>query len=705
MSHIANSIGGPVSGPAIQVGTLNGSVYLGQAERRTVRLVPLVTSVFQNRRSELAVLDDWAEQGGSRLLEIVGPSGIGKTSLALTWINENRDRFGHAQIAMECGGGPGEGRGRSVEEMCDLYFASTGLATEGYSLGSVSAKIELFRSRIEGEGAALLLDDVQSAAQILPFMSNLPGVLVIVTSRVPIRGGGAAVHRDPRRGTDGGRARCLRRTRSNVRGVPLIAGHAAGLLYDQESLRIGELVARMAEHGRLTALEDAHEDSMVSRSSVFDISYRELEPTAARLYRVLGLHPVRDFDPGLIAAMFAESPAEGAKALAELVKRGVVKADWRGRYLMDDLTYEHAAMVALRDFDPGERMGIHERIADYHLYGAVAASPYLSQRWPLGPLYERWPPFPLPDFAVAELRDPAAERRTDDPPKPMEWVGENLAAIMACMERSGRVWEGSRPAPGYRWQMAEATHGYFTANGRNDERATILAWAEDDARVCQDADAQARIQAQWGEMLLGQGQLDQAEQRFLRSLAAARDGSERRGVAAALEWLGITERRRGNARQALEYFDQARPFLDPTRKRSQAIHHMHRADAFALLGDRAAALDSYAASMASFRELAAEGRRDHANEGKVLMRHGELLESEHPDQTRMLLEEALARFQQAQRPYQEAKTWEALGDLGGDGSTVRRCWQEAVDRYQRHGNTAAAERVRAKLIGTGGTRP
>lgn len=718
MSAFANAFDGQASGAVLQIGVLNGSVYPGQSERRRVRLLPATTSVFKNRKPEFETLDEWARQidsGGSRVWNLTGDSGVGKTTLALTWINENRDRFGHAQIAMECGGGSGEGRGRSVEEVCDRYFALAGLATEGHALETPSAKVELLRSMIEERPVALLLDDAQTAAQVLPFLSNLPGLLVIVTSRVPLRGlaqyrprklalmplGDEAVAEllaeilgEERLAAEPGAFAELVRM---CEGLPLIAGHAAGLLYDQEDLRIGELVDRMAERGRLRALEEGHEDSMIRPSSVFDVSYRELGPSAARLYRALGLHPVRDFDSGLVTALFAESPADGATALDRLVRRGLVKTDRDGRHLMEDLTYEHATMVVLRDTDPGEREAIRTRIADYYLYAAVAASAHLTQRWTLGPLYGEKAPFALPEFDL----EAGAKRRARDP---MEWMGDNLAAIIACMERSGRVWDGSGPAPGYRWQLAEATNTYFTHNGRNDERATVLALAEDDATVCQDHDAQARVQAQWGEMLLGQGRLDEARERFLRSLAEARQGKEPRGVGAALEWLGITERRRGDARKALEYLDQAQPMLDPGRKRSQALFHMHYADALAVLGDRPAALRRYATSMALFRELADEHARDDANEGKVLMGQGELLAAEQPSQAVVLFEEAVTRFQAARRPYQEAKALEALGDLknlGSDAAAASRYWQAALEVYERHGHAEAAGRAHAKLSRTG----
>ncbi|NRQ32126.1 tetratricopeptide repeat protein [Nonomuraea sp. NN258] len=688
------------SGTVVQVGTLNGSVELGQRTRRAVRLVPAITSVFRDRMPEFATLDAWAEraeEGGSRLWNITGPSGIGKTTLALTWINENRHRFDHAQIAMECGGGPGEGRGRSVEEVCDRYFALAGMAQ---AAGTPAAKMELLSSLIEGEKVALLLDDVQSAAQVLPFLSNLPGVLVISTSRLPLAG---LAQYQPQRlslaslpdeavmemlveivGADRVAAE-PEATAELVRlcaGLPILASHAAGLLHDDWELRLSDLTHQMAVQGRLTALEAGHDDPMARPSAVFEVMYRELGAPAAQLYRALGLHPVRDFDPGLVAALFSESPGDGVAGLEQLKKRGMVKSDQRHRYLMEDLTYEHAALAARRDLDPAVRTWLRSRIADYYLYGAIAASRHLSQRWTLSPLYEQTAPFPLPEFALSEgQRDPIA------------WIGDNLAAIMACMERVGRVWEGTGLPRGYRWQMAEATHAYFTVSGRSDERATVLAWAEEDADACQNPDAQARIQAQWGEMLLGQGRLEEAEQRFQRSLEAAEAGIEYRGIGAALEWLGITERRCGNPAAALEYFDRAMPFLDPARPRSQALLQMHRGDAHAVLGDVPAALERYAAATALFRRLADEGRRDHVNEGKVLMGQAELLVRGRPRQARALFEEALTLFQTARRPYQEAKVWEVLGDLG-DGAAA---WQNALELYESVGAQEASERVRVKL--------
>jgi tetratricopeptide (TPR) repeat protein len=541
---------------------------------------------------------------------------------------------------------------------------------------------------------------------VLPFLSSLPGVIVVVTSRAPLAGlaqfrprvlGLAPLPDEAVRelfeeivgaGRTGAEPEAFARLIRMCAGVPLLASLAAGLLHDDGGLRLAELVGRMTAQGRLAALEAGHEEGMVSPSAMFEVTYSELGPAAARLYRAIGLHPVRDFDPGLVTALFAEHPADGAEGLGQLARRGIIRSDGRGRYVMEDLTYEHAGLAAARDDDAVDRRRIRGRIADYYLRGAIAASRLLAQRWTLGPLYDAVPPFPLPDFRIREDAGPPAEGVD-----PVSWTRESLPAIMACMQRAGRTWEISGPVPGYQWQMAEATNAYFTREGPVDERATILAWGEQDADACGDTDAQARIQVQWGEMLLGRGRLDEAAERFGRSLRAAESGSDYRGRGAALEWLGITERRRGNAVRALEFFDLAVPFLDPGRPRSQALVQMHRADALATLGDQAAALEAYLAAAGLFREYAAQGTRDRANEGKVLLGRARLLAGPDRNQALALLQEALGLFQAAGRPREEAETWELLGDIGDRAAA----WRASLDLYERLGWADDADRVRVKL--------
>lgn len=687
MSEVGNSFTGTANN-VVMAGVINGGVRIVGQEPGTVELLPEHTSAYQDRYAELATLSERIRAGRGQLWIITGPAGVGKTAFALTWITENAHLFGHALIAVECGS-HGEGRGRSTEEVCDLYFAMVRHAPPaGFT---PEMKVVFLKGLLARKPAVVLLDGVQSAAQVNPFLS-IPGVLVVVTSRTKI--GGLTGHAPwvldlgplPGEAVEDLFIEILGTDRTSAEpesfaelvrlcaGLPLLAARSVGTLNDRGELTIAAFVGKMKVHGRLAALDSGHEDSMALRSVVLDVAYGELDQSAARLYRALGTNPVRDFDMGLITAVFVGLPEDAHEGFDQLRGRGIVSAAPSGRYLMDDLTHEHAGQVAKSK--PSDHARDRDRINGYYLRTAIAVSTALQQRWTLSSLYYEPAPFPIPEFPPPD--DPAADA----------WFNENLPAIMACMERAAHIWDGAEL--GYRWQMAEATNAYFTRSGRIDDRRTILGWGERDAEACHNPDAQARIQIQWGEMFLGQGRLDDAEPAFRRSLEFAQQGAEYRGVGSAYEWLGITERRRGNGERALAYFDLSEPFLDPAKPRTLALNRLHRADARALLGDVEAAMACYGEALALLRKMT---RRDHANEGKVLNGMADVLKASEPERARALYEEAQVQFQAAGRRYEEGKAWESLGDLGNAAA-----YRRALELFEQLPDQTPANRLRARIF-------
>lgn len=729
MSGTYNTSHGRNQGVHIQAGVVHASMDLRQSTAKAIRIVPQrETTLFQNRNDELAALDahlDHAlESEQSLLLNLVGPPGIGKTTTALTWILRNRRRFGHAQLAAACGGDPGEGQGRGIEELCDQYLHAVGVDTEAPGLGTLQGKLARFHREIAEQPVVVLLDDVRTAAQVQPFLSDLAGMVVVVTSREPVPGlaqrGPVVVPLGPLADEavaallgdligderPAGEPEAFARLIRLCAGVPLLAGHTGGLLSDEPTLAIADLVARMEEAGRLAHLEEAARTA-TRPAAVFDVFYRELAPDARLLYRALGVHPTRDFDRWLARAVFPGDTDKGEAALDVLLRRGLVKVDRAGRYVMEDLTYEHARLAAECE-EPAERREVHRRFADYYLYGAVAADRVRTDRWRVGDLYEAQAPCSLPDFRSTrreadsvgfdawldrrrQVRERSA-RQGAGVPSPDEWFEANMDAILAFVHRSGRVWQGTRPAPGYAGVMAEATNGYFTANGRVDERLTLLDAAERDAEG--DDDVLARVLAQFGEAMLGQGRLAEARTYLERSLAAARgDGTDPRGQGAALEWLGILERREGDAGAARALLEESLPLLDHTRPKALGLHHMHMGDVALLAGEPRRALECYRTSLSFFR---GHSWRDHANEGKLLVNQARIIAEEHPDQAIGLLEEALDRFVSANRAYQVGKVLERLGDLGRE---PQEWWDRAVEVFELVGALGAAGRVRDKIDG------
>src|SRR5690606_40186367 len=104
--------------------------------------------VLERRATRLA----GAENGiGGRFWMGTGPPGYGVTTTVRKWIDDHVDRFPHAQILVDCGGGSGRGFGRGAEEVCDRYFALKGVETDGRGLDTPAAKAEFFLSLVEDQ--------------------------------------------------------------------------------------------------------------------------------------------------------------------------------------------------------------------------------------------------------------------------------------------------------------------------------------------------------------------------------------------------------------------------------------------------------------------------------------------------------------------------------------------------------------------------
>ncbi|QFG24820.1 tetratricopeptide repeat protein [Actinomadura sp. WMMB 499] len=102
----------------------------------------------------------------------------------------------------------------------------------------------------------------------------------------------------------------------------------------------------------------------------FEDSYRELEPAAARLLRLLALHPADGI--GLpAAAVLADRPEdETLDRLEALAGRGLVTDAGGGRYTLPGPVRVRAAEHAEAEDDPDERDAALRRVLDHYLSAA-----------------------------------------------------------------------------------------------------------------------------------------------------------------------------------------------------------------------------------------------------------------------------------------------------------------------------------------------
>lgn len=156
----------------------------------------------------------------------------------------------------------------------------------------------------------------------------------------------------------------------------------------QSGFPLGALAQDLTDvRGRLGALDAGDPGSRVR--AVFSWSYRTLTPAAARLFRLLGLHPGPDI--GVAAASgLAGVPEPGATALlAELTGANLVGEHSPGRYACHDLLTAYAADQCREVETEADRAAATGRLIDHYLHTAYAADLLLNPA--RDPIPCRWP--------------------------------------------------------------------------------------------------------------------------------------------------------------------------------------------------------------------------------------------------------------------------------------------------------------------------
>ena len=135
------------------------------------------------------------------------------------------------------------------------------------------------------------------------------------------------------------------------------------------------------EVGRLETLryDDGSGMSAPSVAAAFELSYRQLDEDAARLFRLLPADPGPDVSTAA-AAELAGWPVDQARAvIGRLVRAHLVEpAGGAGRWRMHDLLHLYARQLS--EGDPGERDQAMSRVLGYYLTVRRRGGSHLS-RW------------------------------------------------------------------------------------------------------------------------------------------------------------------------------------------------------------------------------------------------------------------------------------------------------------------------------------
>ena len=340
------------------------------------RQLPAPLAGFAGRAAELARLDRTPPAGTAALVTIDGMPGVGKTALAVHAAHRIADRYPDGQLFLDLRGHTQGAAPVDPGQALDRMLRSLGVVAE-WVPAQLDDRAALYRSRLAHRRLLLLLDNAVTDDQVAPLLPGTPGCLVLVTSRHRLTGLDPThgVSLDPLPVPDAvslfarlaGPLRLAREPPELLveavelcGRLPLAIRIAATRLRSHPSWRMRHLVDRLRDHRHRLA-----ELALGGRSAAasFDLSYRRLSPDQQRAYRLLGLHPGPDLDPGGAAALLGTTVAGAGRLLEWLLDAHLLREPVPGRYEFPDLLRAHAASIAHRDEAAATRQAALGRLA------------------------------------------------------------------------------------------------------------------------------------------------------------------------------------------------------------------------------------------------------------------------------------------------------------------------------------------------------
>jgi DNA-binding SARP family transcriptional activator len=670
--------------------------------------LPPALRVFAGRDAELAGLDGTlpgsagAVEAGTPAVVISavsGTAGVGKTALAVQWAHRVAGAFPDGQLYVNLRGFDPGGQAVDPAEAVRGFLEALGVA-EARIPGDLHARSGLYRSLLASKKVLVLLDNARDAEQVEPLLPGSPGCLAIVTSRTRLdelvaatgapslslglltsagardllaRRLGAARVASEQAAVDEIIERCAR--------LPLALAIAAARAAANPGFPLAVLASELREAASTLDPFDGGDPAIDARA-VFSWSYRALSAGAARMFRLLGLHPGPDTGLAAAASLAAVTPQRARELLAELTRAHLLSEHAPGRYVFHDLLRAYAAEQA-RAMDSGQdRDAAVRRMLDHYLRtghrAATAQAPYLD---PLTLIPAQ------PGVIVDEL--PTAEDA-------LRWFAAEHAPLLAAVHRAA--------ADGFTthaWQLAWALSGFLLRRGLWKELDTACKAGLAAARRTGDNAGQARCLHRLATGYSKSGRLADAGPLFQQALqhyASIGDLANQAAIHGNLMWEAVRQQQPADA---LSHALRTQELFRAAGNRAgqmmvlSDIGYCH-----AMLGDYQQALACCQQALAEIQEAGERGWEAPVWDtlGYTHHRLGD------HQQAIACYQRAIDLSREGTDRYNEAAGLDTLGDVhesAGDTVAARRRWTQALRILDQIGHPDG-ELVRAKLRSHGG---
>jgi tetratricopeptide (TPR) repeat protein len=436
--------------------------------------------------------------------------------------------------------------------------------------------------------------------------------------------------------------------------LALVAAHAA--LRPHTPLHTLAEQLRDTQHRWDTLTGD---DPATDVQAVFSWSYRSLSPAAARLFRLLGLHPGPDISAPAAASLAALPSPQVRSLLAELVRANLLTEPTPGRYTLHDLLRADAAARASDEDRPSQRHAAQTRFLDHYLYTADAASLLLY------PYRNR--------IAVGPPHPGAMPEDVTDAGQAMAWFTTEYLVLVAAVRQAADIGFHAHAC-----QLAGTLEEFCQRRGHWHNWQTIAATTMEIAQRLGHRPAQAHAHRWLANAYALLGRYNDAETHYQQALDLFDDLGDRVGQAHTLSGLYWVPERRGDLRQALNYVEQAHDLYQAAGHQAgqgralNAVGWLH-----ALLGHYQQALTCCQKALDLLQKLDDHHGQAHAWDatGDAYRGLGHLKRASHSYQ------QAIALYRKNGDRLGEAMTLTHLGDThhdGGNPPAAHHAYQEAL---------------------------
>ena len=675
------------------------------AARVPAQLPPAVRA-FTGRETELGSLDALlpepadAEAAGPMVIAAVsGTPGVGKTTLAVHWAHRVAARFPDGQLYVNLRGFDPGGLALEPSEAIRGFLEAFAVPVARIP-ADLDAQAGLYRSVLAGRRVLVVLDNARDVEQVRPLLPGSSGCAVIVTSRSYLTGlvaadgaygltlgllpaadardllarrlGPERVTREPAAVNDI-IAGCAR--------LPLALTVAAAGAAASPGFPLAVFAAELRDATR--ALDPFQGGDLATDvRAVFSWSYQALTPDAARLFRLLGLHPGPDIAVAAAASLAGIERGPARARLAELTRAHLLAEHAPGRYAWHDLLRAYAAEQAHAHDSPQVRAAAVHRVLDHYLHTARNAAILMDPHFNALEL-----PAPQPGTTVSE---PATAEMA------MAWFTAEHPGLLAAIQVAGPVGHGR-----HAWQLAWTLSTFFLRTGSWTDHALAQRAGRDAAAQLGDASGEAYALHGLALGYARSGRFADAYPVFLNSLQRFEktgDLVSQARIHDSLAWLSEREQHPADAlRHAQESFDL---FSAAGNRPGQARALNDIGYCHALLGQYPEALACCERALTVIREVG-EPHTEAATWDSLGYIHHQLGDLE---QAIACYERSVGLWRDLADRFNEADTLDQLGNVqrsAGDVGAARRTWTLALGIFDEIDHPDR-DQVRAKLDGAPG---